>query len=273
MANSPAGRLSIIRESARIIYEVINMYQIDNKRFGKFISEMRKERNMTQKELAGKLFVSDKTVSKWERGSSIPNVILLIPIADVFGVTVTELLKGRRIEHDIKVNTDEAESIVVDSLVRSSIQQHKKNWIFVYLITIFIVLIEVIILAVSEITFDQMDDSLYVAGLMLLFAGWLCIFTKDLLPGYYDENKINYVSQGVFRLHMVGLSFNNGNWTYVCTVLKIFTLGISVTFPLLCYGSILLGDVVLWNRIKDIFIVTILVVMMISVYIVGKKYE
>ena len=44
------------------------MYQLDNEKFGTFLSEMRKEKNMTQKELAEKLFVSDKTVSKWERG-------------------------------------------------------------------------------------------------------------------------------------------------------------------------------------------------------------
>ena len=46
------------------------MYQLDNEKFGKFICELRKEKSLTQKELAEKLFVSDKTVSKWERGVS-----------------------------------------------------------------------------------------------------------------------------------------------------------------------------------------------------------
>lgn len=46
------------------------MYSIDNEKFGKFLTEIRKEKAMTQKELAEKLFVSDKTVSKWERGLS-----------------------------------------------------------------------------------------------------------------------------------------------------------------------------------------------------------
>lgn len=46
------------------------MYQIDNEKFGTFLSEMRKEKNLTQKALGEKLFVSDKTVSKWERGVS-----------------------------------------------------------------------------------------------------------------------------------------------------------------------------------------------------------
>lgn len=66
------------------------MYQINNEKFGRFLAEVRKEKQMTQKDLADKLFVSDKAVSKWERGNSMPNVTLLIPIADVLGITVTE---------------------------------------------------------------------------------------------------------------------------------------------------------------------------------------
>ena len=46
------------------------MYQINNEKFGQFLAEIRKEKQMTQKELAEKRFVSDKTVSKWERGVS-----------------------------------------------------------------------------------------------------------------------------------------------------------------------------------------------------------
>lgn len=53
------------------------MQQIDNEKFGKFITELRKEKNLTQKELADQLFVSDKTVSKWERGASFPNKRIL----------------------------------------------------------------------------------------------------------------------------------------------------------------------------------------------------
>ena len=45
------------------------MYQINNEKFGQFLSEIRKEKSMTQKELADKLFVSDKTVSKWKEGT------------------------------------------------------------------------------------------------------------------------------------------------------------------------------------------------------------
>ena len=66
------------------------MYQISNEKFGLFVTELRKKKNLTQKDLAEKLYVSDKTVSKWERGLSMPNVVLLIPIADAVKLGVRD---------------------------------------------------------------------------------------------------------------------------------------------------------------------------------------
>ena len=106
------------------------MYQISNEKFGLFVTELRKEKNLTQKDLAEKLYVSDKTVSKWERGLSMPNVVLLIPIADILDVTVTELLRGEKIDTQKNIDTKEVEELVVGSLdmaVRNSIHQHRKN--------------------------------------------------------------------------------------------------------------------------------------------------
>ena len=204
------------------------MYQISNEKFGLFVTELRKEKNLTQKDLAEKLYVSDKTVSKWERGLSMPNVVLLIPIADILDVTVTELLRGEKIDTQKNIDTKEVEELVVGSLdmaVRNSIHQHRKNWILAYLLCFFISITEIIMLVVSGSSLAEMKgDILLVTGGMLLFGAWFCFFAKDILPTYYDANKINYVSQGIFRIHLVGLSFNNGNWIYICTTLKIWTL-------------------------------------------------
>ena len=71
-------------------------FEIDKERFGAFLARLRKEKGMTQKELAERLFVSDKAVSKWERALSLPDVALLIPLADCLGVSVAELLRGER---------------------------------------------------------------------------------------------------------------------------------------------------------------------------------
>lgn len=83
---------------------------------GKFIAQLRKEKKMTQKELANQLHITDKAVSKWERGLSCPDISLLNPIADILGITTSELLNGQKNEqtsneqlsNDIKKNVDKA---------------------------------------------------------------------------------------------------------------------------------------------------------------------
>lgn len=69
---------------------------MNNEKMGNFISEMRRSQNLTQKELAAKLEITDKAISKWERGISCPDISLLIPLAQILGVTTSELLNGER---------------------------------------------------------------------------------------------------------------------------------------------------------------------------------
>lgn len=71
---------------------------MDQRITGKFIAEMRKERGLTQKELADKLLISDKTVSKWECGNGLPEVSLMLPLCEVLQISVNELLTGRRLQ-------------------------------------------------------------------------------------------------------------------------------------------------------------------------------
>lgn len=117
------------------------------------------------------------------------------------------------------------------------------------------------------------DNILLVTGLMLLFGAWFCFFAKDLLPTYYDDNKINYVSQGIFNIQMVGLSFNNSNWPYICIMFKIWTLIIAVLYPLAGILIINFFNIVLWNNLQKILLAVVLGGMFLSTYLVGKKYE
>lgn len=66
---------------------------------GTIIRELREKHRMTQSELAEKLFVSDKTISKWENGKGYPDISLLEPLARVFGVSITELMSGKAISN------------------------------------------------------------------------------------------------------------------------------------------------------------------------------
>jgi len=66
---------------------------------GAIIRELREKKRLTQADLAERLFVSDKTVSKWENGKGYPDISLLEPIAGIFGVSVAELLSGRAVSN------------------------------------------------------------------------------------------------------------------------------------------------------------------------------
>lgn len=71
---------------------------MDKENFGSFIAKLRRERKMTQQELAGQLHVTDRAVSKWERGLSYPDVTLLEPLAAALGIGVETLLTGQAAE-------------------------------------------------------------------------------------------------------------------------------------------------------------------------------
>lgn len=70
---------------------------MDNMKIGQFICELRKEKQMTQKELADKLHITDKAVSKWERGKSLPDLEMMSQLCRTFGISINELLSGERI--------------------------------------------------------------------------------------------------------------------------------------------------------------------------------
>ena len=67
---------------------------MDAHRTGCFIAEKRKEKNMSQKELAEHLHITDKAISKWERGLSFPDITILIPLSKVLDVSLYDLLTG-----------------------------------------------------------------------------------------------------------------------------------------------------------------------------------
>ena len=85
---------------------------MDKNATGRFIAELRKQKGFTQKELAEKLMVTDKAISRWETG--LPDTSLLKPLGDVLGVSVTELLSGKKIEEvDMK---ERADNIILEAL-------------------------------------------------------------------------------------------------------------------------------------------------------------
>ena len=88
------------------------MFTINKKKFGAFVASLRKEKGITQKELSEQLCISDKAISKWETGVSLPDTVLLVPLANLLDVSVTELLMCERLPNNDILNPDKVEDIV-----------------------------------------------------------------------------------------------------------------------------------------------------------------
>lgn len=71
---------------------------MDQARIGQFIKAVRKERGLSQRDLAEKLNISDRTVSKWETGRGLPEVSLMLPLCRELQISVNELLSGERLD-------------------------------------------------------------------------------------------------------------------------------------------------------------------------------
>ena len=99
---------------------------MDATKFGAFVAEVRKEHNMTQADLANKIQVTDKAVSRWERGLGFPDINSLEPLAEALGVSVLELMKSERIEES-NIQCGDAVTIVSDTLKAAELQRQEER--------------------------------------------------------------------------------------------------------------------------------------------------
>ncbi len=107
---------------------------MNNSDMGKFISELRREKGLTQKELAEKLNVTDKAVSKWETGRSAPDISLLVSLSEIFGVTVVEILEGGKFEKESFPEV--CNEVVVKTIIKD--KRRLKRFVLVAVIILFI---------------------------------------------------------------------------------------------------------------------------------------
>ena len=85
---------------------------MDQIKIGKFISEKRKEKGLTQMQLAEKLGITDRAVSKWETGKSLPDASIMLELCATLGVTVNDLLCGEEVS--MKNYSEEAEKNLIE---------------------------------------------------------------------------------------------------------------------------------------------------------------
>ena len=255
------------------------MFEIDKAKFGAFVAQLRKEKGLMQKELAEKLYVSDKAVSKWERGLSIPDVAILVPLAEILGVTVTELLECRRLPKDEPMDSQQTEELVKKVIGLSEEEQRKyrpdrlKSGLQLFLCTA-VGALEIWVLTMLGYSMDEIFTSLgTMMILMAIFGLYFCVFTKEKLPRYYAENRISSFSDGVLRMNMPGVYFNNRNWPHIVRAGQLWAMIGLVASPVFFFVMTKFLPAV-WDT-AAVYIILILVLggLFVPMITVARKYE
>ena len=160
---------------------------------GKFIASERKRKGYTQKQLSEKLGISDKTISKWERGNGFPEVSLLLPLCNELDITVNELLSGERVsEEDYRKKAEEN----MVNLVREA-QESKKKIIMSAMVALLVIVAAVPLFVISGAI--EMDNwiriVLIVIGLVVIVLGIAIACVLDREAGAYEcpECKTRFV--------------------------------------------------------------------------------
>lgn len=113
---------------------------MDAKKLGQFIAQLRKEQNMTQADLAAKLQVTDKAVSKWERGVGLPDINSVEPLAEALGVTVLEIMRSERIPEE-SVPSVSVSEVITDAfdMVNEQRKQERKSVRYIAMVVLAVI--------------------------------------------------------------------------------------------------------------------------------------
>ena len=106
---------------------------MDQLKIGKFIADCRKQKNLTQMQLAEKLGITDKAISKWERGIAMPDSSIMLELCDILGISVNELLSGEKIS--MENNSQKNEQLLLD-MAKELAEKNKTIWSSMFAIMI-----------------------------------------------------------------------------------------------------------------------------------------
>ena len=157
---------------------------MDLNKVGAFVAECRKTKGLTQKQLAEKLGVTDSAVSKWERGNSLPDATLMVPLCEFFGISVTELLNGERVAQQEVAAV--AQKQIVSLLKQRRENRRKLFWNIAIGIIGTVVLVESIILALFYIDNTPRMIITIAGGVVIFLVCELIAIMIDWDTGYLE---------------------------------------------------------------------------------------
>lgn len=235
--------------------------------------------------MAERLFVSDKAVSKWERGLSLPDVALLQPLGDLMGVTISELLRGQRMKPEQPLTAREADDLVSGALrltaqEQSQRRESRRRWGLRYALGVLVLAVELLFLGkTTGYLTDNLASMLLIPVLLAaLFGLYFCFFAKERLPAFYDENRINFFSDGVFRMNVPGVHFNNSNWPHILHAVRTWAVAMMLFYAPIYFlarrtCSLLASEEVAVTALMVLCMAILFGGLFVPVYVMGRKYQ
>lgn len=151
---------------------------MDQIRIGAFLKALRKEKGLTQEQLAEKLAVSGRTVSRWETGSNMPDIGMLVVLADFYGVSIPELINGERKSENMNQETKET-AVAMAKYSKNEVKNEKMKLLGILLL---IFSLFIIISALSIFPSESSWGSIYsILGSLVLIIGVYLIVKQEFI--------------------------------------------------------------------------------------------
>ena len=146
---------------------------MDQIKIGRFIAVRRKRANLTQLQLADRLGITDKAVSKWERGITMPDTSIMLELCDILGISVNELLSGEKI--NMENSSQKNEQLLLD-MAKELEKKNKTIWSSMW--------------AIMIVSMTALIAGIFIAAFLIPEGVWqlvtiLCVCVLFLIPCFY----------------------------------------------------------------------------------------
>lgn len=192
---------------------------MDQEKIGKFIAYCRKQKKLTQVELASMLGVSDKSVSKWENGKCMPDLSLFKPLCEILDITINDLMSGEKVDDKEYINTLEENIVNMVSDVEKNNIKNKKRGIIIFISILCLVFIGRCFYFYYEIDikFEEKVITCEITDKQLSYS----IKGQSVLNTYHTIKKLNDKTLYFFHSTVNIYNKRRSNWEYSKSMVRL----------------------------------------------------
>ena len=209
----------------------------------------------------------------------MPDISLLVPLAEILNVTVTDLLEGRRMEEEQRFTCEETEDLIRKALTFSAEpperrQARTKKYLPVYAVCCVLGVAETAAIWAMGMANAEGPLSLLIINVVfgIVYGAYSMFWMTETLPRYYDENHICNFAQGGFHIHIPGVYYNNRNWKHILRTFRVWSMASLILMPP-CTAAAMLAERVTDWQVWGVVLVVYILSLFGTIIVTAKKYE